>query len=277
MSERQPATTNPAWKIGIMSPLLDTGLEQAPAVARDWGFDGVELVLNTDAQVQAWSDRAFRTRVARRAASTGCAIPSCCPTCLNLGNLGNDEPYLHRPAARLIETLIDTLPDVGGRIILLPFFAKADLKGPATIDRVVERIQPLADRAEQKGVVLALETTLSALSLQLLLERLPSPAVKVYYDLANAVWQGYDPADEIRRLGHAVVQVHLKDNVMDPDGWGGFRVVPLGRGRVDFAAAGAALRAVGFSGWLIMETAVTNGDYHQSAVDQLRFVRDHFS
>jgi len=263
-------------RIGIMSHLVPAKLEEAPAVARAWGFDGIEITLSDDEEVKPWADAAFRRRFREWLVRARCEAPSFCPGLLNQGNLGNAEPDLAGRAARVLHTLIDAAPDVGIRVILVPFFGKADLKGEARVDLLIDRIRPLAERAAAGKVVLALETTLPASSLLAVLKRIASPSVKVYYDLANAVWQNYDPVTEIRDLGAAIAQVHLKDNVADSKGWGGFRVVPLGAGRVDFASCAAALRAVRYAGWYVLETAVVDNDYRRSAETQLRFAREHF-
>jgi sugar phosphate isomerase/epimerase len=259
-----------------MTPLLNANLEQAPAVARAWGLDGIEVTLGADDAVKQFADAAFRRTFRQTLTKAGCEAPSFCPGLLNQGNLGNSEPDLVKRAGHVLDTVIDAAPDVGARVVLVPFFGKADLKGDAKVDLLVERIKPFADRARTKKLVLALETTLPARSLLSVLERIGSPAVKVYYDLANAVWQKYDPAAEIRELGPAIAQVHLKDNVADPKGWGGFRIVPLGSGRVDFASCAMALRAVRYDGWYVLETAVVDNDHRRSAETQLRFARDHF-
>lgn len=261
-----------------MSPLLGVPLEQAPAVAREWGFDGIEIVVGGgEAELARWSDAAWRRDLRRRAAQAGCAVPSICPVELNSGNLGNEDPNLRQHAERVLSVLLDAAVDLESSVILVPFFGKADLKGPDTrMQHVIEGIAPLAERAVRARVRLALETTLPAPDLLNLIGRIASPAVGVYYDLANAVWQGYEPAAEIRRLASAIVQVHIKDNIFDPGGWGGFRVVPLGEGRVDFASCAASLRSIRYGGWLVLETAVSGGDRRRSATDQLRFTCDHF-
>ncbi|MBN1491030.1 MAG: sugar phosphate isomerase/epimerase [Phycisphaerae bacterium] len=271
------AQTRPArWKFGIMSNLLATPIEQTPATAKAWGFDGIEITLSNKKHVEQWAEVAFRKAFRERLADARCEVPSFCLGLLNGGNLGNESPEVAERAATLIRTMITAAPDVGARLLLVPFFGHADLKGPAKVDLLVDRILPLAEEATKAKISLALETTLPAPELLRLLARVGSPALSIYYDLANPVWQGYSPAKEIRELARVISQVHLKDNVADPTGWGGFRIVGLGNGRVDFTAAKEALRDIRFEGWLVMETAVMNGDHRTSAQTQLAFARRHF-
>ena len=78
--------------------------------------------------------------------------------------------------------------------------------------------------------------------------------VGVYYDVGNAVYLGFDPAEEIETLGKRIVGMHIKDTAKE---LGDSR---LGRGRVDLPAALAAMRRVGYDGWLMLETSPRDGD-----------------
>jgi sugar phosphate isomerase/epimerase len=76
-----------------------------------------------------------------------------------------------------------------------------------------------------------------------------SPAVKVYYDVANAHHMGYNIYQEIRDLGSEhIAEFHLKEN--------GYM---LGHGRVDFRRVREVLEAIDYRGWLIVESAVEPG------------------
>ena len=79
---------------------------------------------------------------------------------------------------------------------------------------------------------------------------LRSPAFGCYFDLANVVWRGMDTATEIAGLGGLIRQVHIKDTLV------GSGDCQPGLGRVDFASSAAALRAIGYDSWLVLETPV---------------------
>lgn len=261
-----------------MSGLLGVDLEKAPATARAWGFDGIEISAGGgEDELKRWADPAYRRHLAEVAAKENCALRSICIGTLNDGNIGNKDESLRKRAERILALMIEAAGDLGVKILLVPFFGKADLAGPDTrIQNVIDGIKPFADQADKAGVILALETTIPAPDLLTVHKKINHPAVKFYYDMANMVWQGCNPATEIRLLGSAIAQVHIKDNVFDTGGWGGFSLVPLGEGRVDFAAGAMALRAIQYNGWLVLETAVRDGDCRRSAITQLEFTRQHF-
>ncbi len=70
---------------------------------------------------------------------------------------------------------------------------------------------------------MGIESWLSAEQHIEILERVGSPAVKVYYDVCNSNDRGYDIYKEIRLLGKRICEVHCKENG-----------VLLGQGKVDF-------------------------------------------
>ena len=75
-----------------------------------------------------------------------------------------------------------------------------------------------------------------------ILERVGSPAVRVYYDVANSQDAGYPILEEIRELGDRIVEVHAKDTKD-----------LYGKGSMDFPAVRRALEAIGYKGWFVLE------------------------
>jgi L-ribulose-5-phosphate 3-epimerase len=170
-------------------------------------------------------------------ASVGLAITNECP-------LASDP---RGPA--WLEQAIDTAAALGCRPILLAFFGRGDLLDDKTgqlkakdVDVVVERLKAAAPRAKDKGVVLALESWLSAKDTVAILDRVNSPAVGMYYDIANSTSRGYDVPAEIRSLKGRIAEFHFKDNK------GLF-----GAGQVDVPPIAKAITEIGYKGWLILE------------------------
>lgn len=76
------------------------------------------------------------------------------------------------------------------------------------------------------------------------------PELKANYDTNNFLTAGDDPVEAVHRLGDVIVGVHLKDARF---GDGRYRNVQAGQGVIDFAAALAALREIGYDGWIVAE------------------------
>ena len=76
--------------------------------------------------------------------------------------------------------------------------------------------------------------------------------VKLELDVAHYLQGGGDPAAAIHKYARRLLFLHLKD-VKDASNKNGYEFVELGQGRVDFPAIFAALRAIHFRGWAIVE------------------------
>lgn len=76
--------------------------------------------------------------------------------------------------------------------------------------------------------------------------------VKLELDVAHYFQGGGDPAEAIRKYGHRLLFLHLKD--VEPAATkSGYQFVELGQGKVNFPAIFRALHDVHFRGWAIVE------------------------
>jgi inosose dehydratase len=98
-------------------------------------------------------------------------------------------------------------------------------------------------------------------------------------DVAHYLQGGGDPAAAIRKYGHRILFMHFKD-VKNASSASGYEWVELGNGRVDFPAIFAALHAINFRGWGIVELdRVPAGDSlspKDANAASLRFLREKF-
>lgn len=220
------------WTIG------KTGDPAAFELAARLGLDGVQVSLVPKGDTLALADPDLRRTFLDAARKARISIAS-----FAIGDL-NDVPLKSGPRAEAwLEKGIDIASAMSVRIILVPFFGKGELRNdPAGIDAVVAALKRLAPKAQAKGVILALESYLSAAEHMKILERVGSPAVKVYYDVANSQDAGYPILEEIRELGDRIVEVHAKDTKD-----------LYGKGSMDFPAVRRALEAIGYKGWFVLE------------------------
>ncbi len=203
------------------------------------------------------------------------------------GGILNDIPLKSEPqAAVYVIDAIEAAAELGARNILIAFFGNGDLRltdaagrmrnlskgrfatfelDTAGVTRVVEVLRQIVPRAEARGVVLGLENTLTAEQNLELLERIGSPMVQVYYDVGNSTHYGYDVASEIRRLGRdRICEIHLKD----------WETPLLGQGgEVDFEAAAAACKEIGYNLWYTLETSGRKDRFLEDTRANIEFVR----
>jgi sugar phosphate isomerase/epimerase len=219
-------------------------------VARAIGLDGVQVNLGSVADHMHLRQPAVQRAYLKAARQNGLAIASLALAELNIIPLKSDP----RAAIWLLDSMAAARA-LGVKVILVAQFFHGDLKGDKEgIDRTVEILGELAPRAEKAGVILGLENYLSAPENLDIIQRIGSPAVRVYYDLGNSTDKGYDIYQEIRLLRDAICEFHAKD--------GGFM---LGQGRVDFNKVRRAMDDINYRGWMQIEAAAPH-----SLVDDYR-------
>jgi len=227
------------WSIGRMCD------PAAFELAKEIGVDGVQVSLGSAANDMRLRKSEVQQQYREAAARTGLEVSS-----LAIGEL-NNIPYKSDPrTVAWVSDSIDACHALGARVVLVAFFSNDDLRGdPAGVDEVVRRLKGVAPKAEKAGVILGLESWLSADQHLDILRRVDSPAVQVYYDVCNSNDMGYDIYREIRALGkQRICEFHFKEN-------GSL----LGQGKVDFKKVRAALDDIGYSGWVQIEGAVPPG------------------
>jgi len=128
--------------------------------------------------------------------------------------------------------------------------------GEPQYDAVCKRVAEAVDALHAAGLTVGLETGQEpARVLLAILEDLGRKFLSVNFDPANFILYGSDDAVAAAELlGPRVSMMHGKDGTPSPkpcEVWG--EEVPLGTGKVDFAAVVANLEAGGFAGAIIIE------------------------
>ena len=228
-----------AVRLGVCDWTIEkSGDPSALETAGKWGLEGVQVSLTVKdgalALLQPALQQIYRAEVRR----TGVSIASFC-----LGDL-NGVPLKSDPrAAAWLEQSLAVCKAMDVHLVLVPFFGKGELRNDAAgVESVIRILKGLAPKAEKAGVVLALESYLSADDNLKLIARVGSPAVAVYYDVANSQQAGNDIFKEIRTLGPRIAQFHAKD-----------LKGLYGKGTMDFPAVRKAMDDIGYGGWFVVE------------------------
>ena len=178
----------------------------------------------------------------------------------------NSIPYKSDPRAeQWVYDSIDVAKILGVKVILLAFFHKGDLKNdPVGTKETIRRLKKVAPKAEDHGIILGIESWLSAEEHMEILNAVDSPNVKVYYDVANSNKMGYNIYEEIRWLGKEnICEFHAKEN--------GFL---LGQGKIDFKEVRKAMDDIQYEGWVQIEGAVPeNTDMFESYLHNNKYIR----
>lgn len=154
-------------------------------------------------------------------------------------------------SAEILKRLIKQIAQIGAEKIVIPFLGKEEIKSEKQKDEIIKNVKPCLGTAEECGVELAFETSLSAEELEKFIKRFNHPAVKVCYDTGNCTtfFGGKVPAD-IRKLGNLITEVHIKDRKFKEN-----RSYSLGQGETNFDAIFRSLAKIKFDGPIIFEAA----------------------
>jgi sugar phosphate isomerase/epimerase/dienelactone hydrolase len=147
---------------------------------------------------------------------------------------------------RSIEDCIKTMKLMNVKHAFLPLGVQCDMKkNPAVRDSVIARLKVAGKLAEQAGVIIGIETSLTAKEEVELLKQIGSPAIKIYFNFSNPLKEGRDLISEIKILGKdriSMIHASNKDSVWlenDP--------------QIDMYKVKKCLDEIGWSGWLVIE------------------------
>lgn len=145
-----------------------------------------------------------------------------------------------------IEDCFATMKLMNVKTAFLPLGVQCDLRKKREVrDSVIARLKVAGKMAEQAGVVIGIETALSAKEEVQLLKEINSPGIKIYFNFSNPLKEGRDLITELKILGKdRICMIHAsnKDSVWlqnDP--------------QIDMYKVKKALDEMGYTGWLVIE------------------------
>jgi len=251
-------------KYGIRDGMLKAPMETMFSVAKEIGFDGVEFCIGREYQDNIlWKDGGAE-ELKGLADAADIEISSLSPGVFSQFHSALPEEDKRAEGVEILTHVIGSCAAVDTQHILVPMFPKDMDEWPdETWDQLVDGFKALGAVAERHGVILDLETTFSADHLVMIVDRVGSKSVKVYHDTGNTMTRGQDPAEEILKLEHdGVGMIHAKDTDRQA----------LGEGRVDFDAVDAAMREIGYDGYIVLETPVGD-DANADNAKNLAFIK----
>lgn len=232
-------------------------------MAREAGFDAVEVAIAEDGPITPVSTEADCRRIAAQATEAGVEIAGLA------SGLGWQYPITAQDAAireKGIEAVAASLRVARwlgtDTILLVPGGVGAEfIPGfPVTpynvaYENALLGLKKLAPIAAENRVTIGVENVwnkflLSPLELRGLLDTVGSPYVGSYFDMGNVILTGY-PEQWPAILGGRIKRVHAKDFKRAVATLDGF--CPLGEGDVNFPAVMAALRAIGYDSYVTAE------------------------
>ena len=124
----------------------------------------------------------------------------------------------------------------------------------AALQLFVEGLKPVAEHAEEEGVLLLIEPEPGLLietadQFLELMDKIDSPAIGLNFDIGHSYCVGDDPAPTIQRLAPYIRHFHLEDIAATRIH---HHLIP-GDGAIDLASTFRAIRDIGYQGWITIE------------------------
>jgi sugar phosphate isomerase/epimerase len=242
----QLSITNHRYKIAVSDwMILKRQKLGAFQLTKDIGADGVEVDMGSLGERETFENALTNAGVRQQFLDTSRRLN------LEISSLAMSgfyaQSFAERPTVpRMTQDCIDTMKLMDVRIAFLPLGTQSDLaKHPQLRSKVVERLKIVGRQAEKAGIIVGVETELPAEEQVKLLDEVASPAIKSYYNFANAIQNGRDLIQELRTLDkERICQIHCTDQ----DG-----VWLQDDPRINMPKVKETLDAMGWSGWLVIE------------------------
>jgi D-psicose/D-tagatose/L-ribulose 3-epimerase len=227
-------------------PLLEKG--------KSLGFDLVEIPIEGEADIDY-----AKTAEAYKRAGVQCSL------CAVMGpnrDPSHEDEAIQKGGVSYLKHCIDAAAQLHATALVGPLYAAVGRQWQATpeqrkrdLERCAKNLKVVARYAEDKGVTLALEplnrfeTSFINLTEQAieLLKMIDSPRVKLMMDTFHANIEEKHLGSAIEAAGKHLVHLHANEND---------RGTP-GTGHVAWAEVAAALKKIGFSGTLVIESFST--------------------
>jgi sugar phosphate isomerase/epimerase len=214
-------------------------------LTKEIGADGVEVDMGSLGERETFDNQLARPEVRQQFLDQARALD------LEICSLAMSgfyaQSFADRPTVpRMVQDCIDTMKLMNVKVAFLPLGVRGDLvKHPELRPAIVERLKAAGSKAEQAEVVIGVETALPAAEEVKLLADIGSPAIRSYFNFANALQASRDLLAELRTLGkERICQIHCTDE----DG-----VWLQDNRRLDLRAVKRTLNDLGWSGWLVIE------------------------
>jgi L-ribulose-5-phosphate 3-epimerase len=249
----QEAAAAQRYKVGVCDwMILKRQKLGAFQLTKDVGADGVEVDMGGLGQRETFDsqlgDPAVRKQFLDKAAELDLEICSLAMSGFYA------QSFAERPTVpRMVQDCIDTMVALNVKVAFLPLGVQGDLvKHPELRPAIVERLRTIGTAAETASVVIGIETALDAAGEVTLLQEIGSPAVRSYFNFANALQNNRDLLAELRTLGRErIIQIHATDE----DG-----VWLENDPKIDMPKVKRTLDDMGWSGWLVLERSRDRND-----------------
>lgn len=252
-------------------------LKASFALAKDAGFDGVEVALDENAgEITLSSTEKELLNVKRQAEDCGIELYSVASGLYWSYFLNDEDESVRQKAQDIVKKQLETAAMLGcDSILVIPGCVNAEFAAPGKVmdyetcyNRSLESVMKVKQYAEEYKVNIGLENVwnkflLSPMEMRDFIDKVGSDWVGSYLDIGNTLANGY-PEHWISSLGKRIKKVHFKDYRVEAGGLHGF--VDLLAGDVNYPVVMEALEKVGYDGWVTAEMIPNYKHYTETII-----------
>jgi len=259
---------------GVLSGKPELELKDCMKLAKNAGFDGIELTLEEKGEINLDSSREQITRIVGMAKEVGIELSSLATGLLWDYSLTSSRIQIREKAKNIVKKMlefasyldVDTILVIPGTVDVF-FNPRAEvIPYDVAYERSLEALKELALVAQEYKVTIGVENVwnkflLSPLELRDFIDKIGSEYVGAYFDVGNTLLTGY-PEHWIRILNKRIKKVHIKDFRASVGNVNGF--VDLLEGDVNWKEVIRALKDVGYDGYLTAEILPPYSQYPEA-------------
>lgn len=248
-------------QIATMDTVLKLeGKPEALAMAKRLGLAAVQVTLgvSSDGKTLPLEGKQLQEEYLRASRQQNVPIDSTYIDMLHVSCLKSDPN-----APKWVSKGIEITKNLRAPILMTVFFGKCAVLNRAELNYVIDAFRDLTVEAQKAGIILGFENTLSGEDNRYAVDRIGSQFFKVWYDVGNSTYNGYDVPSEIRMLGRErICEFHFKDKAY------------LGEGAVKYPPILKAIKEIGFEGYANLETTSPSGNVEADTRKNLAYLRN---
>ena len=258
-------------KIGVITDCFKKTHKEGIEKAASLGLDGVQIYATTGAFSPDTLTPEAKEEYKALIRSHGLVVSALCG---DMGGYGFEIEADNQERVEKTKRIIDLAEEFGTSVVTTHIGVIPEDRSAERYKVMLAALTECGIYAKEKGVTLAIETGPEKASTLLAFLKDTKGGVGVNLDPANfTMVTGQDAVEAVYLLRDYIVHTHAKDGIMldknqDPtdvyhafavggvdalNACAGFREVPLGEGEVEWDKYLAALREIGFDGFLTIE------------------------
>ena len=254
-SSKKMSTDKIILKKGLVFQMIkeDLSLVDKFKLAKDIGFDGIELNSPTEFNIQ---------EILNAKSQSGIELP----TVINKDHwskpLSDPDPKVREECIKSIAKSLEETQEFGGdTVLVVPGVVNDKVSYEQAYNTSLDSIRRLIPYVEKTRIQIGLENVwnnflISPVEAKRFVDEINHPLIGWYFDIGNVLRYGW-PEHWIKTLNSRIKKLHMKEfsrELMNNEGlWAGFKVEIL-KGDNNWPAVMQAVREIDYSGgWLTVE------------------------